>query len=186
MDALTALQQRVSCAKLTEPSPSTEQLQAIYRTALRAAYHGNLKPWRFLTVSGTDREALGDVYLQAARQDNPALSDAQCQRYRQMPLRAPVIVVAIARCCQHPKVPESEQLIAAGAAVQNMLNAAFAQGVGAYWRTGELAYHDSVRSALGLEQNEHIIGYLYLGTPAGRQKTAPEPVLEDFFSPWPG
>jgi len=185
MDALEALQKRVSSPRLVAPAPAGEKLQAIFRAALRAADHGNLRPWRFLVVDGDARNALGELYEQAALSDTPDLDDTQRQRFRAMPMRAPMVVVAIANCQDHPKVPESEQLIATGAAVQNMITAAFAQGVGAYWRTGALAYHPRVAEGLGLETNEHIVGFVYLGTPEGTAKPVPELQVEEFFSPWP-
>lgn len=185
MDALEALQNRVSSSRLVAPAPAGEPLQAIFRAALRAADHGNLRPWRFLVVEGDDRKALGELYEQAALADTPDLDESQRQRFRAMPLRAPMVVVAVANCREHPKVPELEQVIATGAAVQNMINAAFAQGIGAYWRTGALAYHPRVAAGLGLESNEQIVGFVYLGTPEGTAKPVPELQVADFFSPWP-
>ncbi len=185
MDALNALTARVSSPKLTEPGPSEAQCASIYKAALRAADHGNLRPWRFLTVVGEGREQLGQLYLQAGLADDAGISEAKREKFKSMPYRAPLIVVAIAKCSDHPKVPESEMLISAGAGVQNMLNAAFALGVGAYWRTGELAYHPVVKQGLGVADDEVIVGYLYLGTPQGKTKSAPELSVDDFFQPWP-
>jgi nitroreductase len=185
MDALSALTERVSSPKLTDPGPSEAQCASIFKAALRAADHGNLRPWRFLTVAGADREQLGQLYLQAGLADDADISEARREKFKNMPLRAPLVVVAIAKCSDHPKVPVSEMLISAGASVQNMLNAAFALGVGAYWRTGELAYHPVVKQGLGVADDEAIVGYLYLGTPQGKTKTAPELSVDDFFQPWP-
>lgn len=50
----------------------------------------------------------------------------------------------IARLQDHFKVPKSEQLLAAGCAAHGILLAAYAQGVGGVWRTGELAYSPHV------------------------------------------
>ncbi len=55
MDALHALHNRTSVPKLTDPAPSQEALQNIYRAAFRAADHGMLKPWRFLIIRETAR-----------------------------------------------------------------------------------------------------------------------------------
>ena len=41
-----------------------------------------------------------------------------------------MIIVAIASPRENAKVPEIEQIISTGAAVQNMINAAYAQGCG--------------------------------------------------------
>src|SRR5690625_5350244 len=67
---------------------------------------------------------------------------------------------AITACEGGPGVAEVEQIVSTGAAVQNMLLAAYALGVGAFWRTGAMAYHPTIAKGLGLTDNEKIIGYL--------------------------
>lgn len=185
MNALDALLQRVSVSKLTEPAPAQSQREAIFGAALRAADHGRLRPWRFLVIEGDARKQLGALYTAAGLENNSTAPEETLERYRQMPLRAPLIVVVIASCVEHPKVPEIEQVISAGAAAQNMITAAYALGIGAIWRTGEFAYHPSVARGLGLAPHEKIVGYLYLGTPAGAMGSASNLDYKDFFSTWP-
>lgn len=185
MEALEALHWRVSAPRVTEPAPDAGQREAIYRAALRAADHGLLRPWRFLVVEGEGLDRLGELSVRAAEADNPALSEPERQALRAKPRRAPLILVAIAACREHPKVPEVEQLLSTGAAVQNMLNAAFAQGLGAFWRTGWMAYHPVVARGLGLTEDERIVGFLYLGTPTKppHRPNAADPAAH--FQPWP-
>lgn len=185
MDALEALHRRVSAPKLIEPAPGPSQREAIYKAALRAADHGLMRPWRFLVIEGEGLDHLGNLCLRAALEDNPGLSAPERTAIQAKPRRAPLILVAIAACREHPKVPPIEQMLSAGAAVQNMLNAAFAQGLGAFWRTGTPAYHPVVTHGLGLSAEERIVGFLYLGTPA-KPLHEPNPVNpEAFFHPWP-
>ena len=89
-----------------------------------------LRPWRFLTISGDDLFSLGELFLEAQLQDDAALSNVAQVKVKSKVLRAPLIVVAIASLQEHPKVPEIEQMLSAGAAVQNMLIAAYAQHIG--------------------------------------------------------
>ncbi len=186
MDALDALHQRVSSPKLQDPAPNQDQRDTIYRAALRAADHGKMQPWRFLVVEGGGLDRLGDLFVQAARKDVPEMTEPDQQSLRAKPRRAPLVLVAIAACRQNPKVPHVEQLISAGAAVQNMLNAAFALGVGAFWRTGAMTYHPVVKEGLGVGELEEIVGFLYLGTPS-KPPQPPKPVNpESFFHSWPG
>lgn len=165
MDAITALTQRVSVAKLQEPGPSEQQLSQLIAAAVRAADHGLLRPWRFLRVQGEDRDRLGEVFCEAALAGSESVSEAAQQKFRNMPLRAPCLLVVIASIQEHPKVPAQEQVVSAGAAAQNIINAAYALGLGAMWRTGDMAYNPSVTQALGLQANEKLVGYIYLGTP---------------------
>ncbi|MNE68282.1 putative NAD(P)H nitroreductase YdjA [compost metagenome] len=101
-----------------------------------------------------------------------------------MPLRAPLLVVVIARVQDHFKVPASEQLLAAGCAAHGILLAAHAQGIGAVWRTGDLAYSKHVAKGLGLADNEEIVAFLYLGTPLNEPRTAPVLATADFVTAW--
>lgn len=185
MLALDALKNRLSHGKLLAPGPSIEQRAEIEAAALRAADHGNLRPWRYLYIKGAGLDALGQLFLESASKEQGDLDQAQKDRFLNMPHRAPCIYVAIAHIVEHPKVPREEQLMAAAASVQNMITAAFALGVGAYWRSGALALEPSVKSGLGLAENEEIVGFIYMGTPQLPNRTAPKLQVADFFEKWP-
>lgn len=186
MDAIQALTERKSISKLTTPAPSQEQCQILIKAALRAADHGNLKPWRFLIIEGAALNALGELFVNVAAKKDPQLSEPQRDRLQKMPLRAPLIMVVIAKCQEHPKVPVNEQLLSAGAAAQNIITAAYAMGLGAMWRTGDMAYDSLVMDALGLQQGEVVIGFIYLGTPVNPPVSSVNANPDDFFSRWSG
>ena len=182
---IQALQNRQSVGLLTEPAPSAIELEHIQSTALSAPDHAKLKPWRYLVIDGDDRKKLGTLFQSAMQEDNPSLTDDQLARYAQMPMRAPLIIVAIASVVDHPKVPESEQLISTGVGVGYMLLAIQALGYGGYWRTGPLSFHSEVKSGLGLTNDEHIVGFLYVGTPQKQLKEKTALRVSDFFKRWP-
>ena len=96
------------------------------------------------------------------------------------------MVVVIARLQDHYKVPRSEQLITAGCAAHGVLLAAYALGVGAVWRTGELSYSPHVAKGLGLAADEEVVAFLYLGTPLNPPREAAKPEVVDFVSEWQG
>ena len=96
------------------------------------------------------------------------------------------MLVAIACCQNHPKVPEIEQIITVGAAVQNLLTAAFALHIGAYWRTGSLAYNPDVHHLLKMAMNEKIVGFIYLGTPDGQPRTPKAVDINQCYRIWQG
>lgn len=186
MDALTALHTRVSCPKLIDPAPRGRVLENIQKAAFRAADHGRMRPWRFLIIEGEGRSKLGKLLVQAQRdKKGEDLSERQQEQLRCKPLRAPMIMVVIASLKENEKVPEIEQIISAGAAAQNMITAAFAQGVGSIWRSGDAVFDPTVMAGLGLKQNEKIVGFLYLGTMPVDGLKAPELAIEDYFQDWP-
>lgn len=185
MDALKALHERVSAPRLSSPAPSGEVLANIQRAAFRAADHGRMRPWRFLVLEDEGLVALGELFVRAEAVKNPDLSDKEKERARGRPLRAPMVIVAIASPKANLKVPEVEQVISTGATVQNMITAAYAQGVGAIWRTGDYAYDDTVMDGLGLDGGEKIVGFLYLGTMDFTPPPAPQAEITEYFQTWP-
>ncbi|HSC85466.1 MAG TPA: nitroreductase [Pseudomonas sp.] len=186
MQALDLLLNRVSVGRLLEPAPDAAQRELLFRAALRAPDHGQLRPWRFLTVEGAARARLGELFATALAAGNPEVKPEALDKARAMPLRAPLLVVVIARISAHPKVPEQEQLLAVGCAAQGILLAAHAQGFGAMWRTGELCYDARVRDGLGLEANERIVGFVYLGSVEGERRVPPALEPADFVGAWQG
>ncbi|MDF2394431.1 nitroreductase [Pseudomonas sp. 3MA1] len=184
MEALDALLNRVSVPRLVEPAPSAAQREALFAAALRAPDHGQLRPWRFLTVEGQAREQLGELLVEAVQLQGGEVTQAALDKARAMPLRAPLVVVVVARLQEHFKVPKSEQLLAAGCAAHGILLAAYAQGIGAVWRTGELSYSPHVAKGLGLTEGEEIIAFLYLGTPLNEPRVAPTVDTSEFVSAW--
>ncbi|WP_067522244.1 nitroreductase family protein [Endozoicomonas ascidiicola] len=184
MDGIELLLNRRSSPVLESPGPTPEQLEIMFQAALRAPDHARLRPWRFLTVSGEAREALGELLAKAARSDRQDLSEDALRRFRGMPLRAPTLVLAICPVKEHPKVPDIEQKMSLAAAVQSLLLAAFDQGVGAIWRTGDLCYHPIVAEGLGLAHNEQLMGFIYLGKPVGVSRERKPLNTEMFVKEW--
>ncbi|WP_298218077.1 nitroreductase [Halothiobacillus sp.] len=152
---------------LIEPAPSHEELQQLMAAAESAPDHGALKPWRFLIISGSARYALGELFVQALLQRAPHTEPDLLERERERALRAPMLVVAIARLDHaHPKVPATEQLIAAAIATHQLMLAANHLGYGTIWLTGSRVYDRQVMSGLGLAPEEELIGLINIGTVA--------------------
>ena len=185
MDTVKVLQERVSMTKLEAPAPDVATLTEVFKAAIRAADHGKLQPWRFLVIEGDGLGKLSDVFVAASLKNNPDASPAVIDKSRNMPRRAPMIIVAIADCKEHPSIPKIEQLLACGAATQNLLNAFFALGYGAVWRTGDMAYSPFVKHELGLGELEEIVGYIYVGTPAKEFHKPDDVDVNAFFQVWP-
>ena len=185
MEAITAITERVSVAQLTGPGPTETQLDTLYQAAFRAPDHGWMRPWRYLTVKGSGLARLGEVFSEAGLLVDSELSEDKVTKLRNMPSRAPVMIIAIANIQQNAKVPAIEQRLAVGAGIQNIVTAAYALGLGAIWRTGEMAYNSHVKSALGLQVNEEILGFIYLGHVNCKLKKPPVLNKAEFVEQWP-
>ena len=182
--ALKLLQQRNACAKLTSPGPDEEQLQEIFKAAVRVPDHAGLKPWFFITIEGDARIKLGELFILAREQNGEVLDAQQQQKIRQQPLRAPLIIAVAANVQEHAKVPDIEQILSAGCAAEHILLAAEALGFGAIWRTGDMAFDDLVQDGLGLEQHQMLIGFLYIGTKDKEDKTVMETDIHQYVRAW--
>ncbi|MDX1504460.1 MAG: nitroreductase family protein [Spongiibacter sp.] len=186
MDALALLQQRNSASKLCEPAPTAAELTEIFTAANRAPDHARLRPWRFRVVEGQARARLGEVFVQAALKRNSNIGEAELDKYRRQPLRAPMLMVVSAVIQEHPKVPAVEQRLSAGCAAFAALLALEAMGYAGIWRTGGHAFDRNVMDGIGLLANEEIIGFLYIGTRDGLPKPLPEISPAEFVETWTG
>lgn len=180
------LHQRVSFPRLVDPAPSGNVLKNILSVAFRAPDHKILKPARYLLIEGDARHTLGETFAQAALGKEEGVSEAKLNKCRNMPLRAPLILVAISKNIVHPKVPifEQEQAVAVG--LGYILLALQAEGFGGIWRTGDMAVNPRVLSDLGVDSHESLVGFLYIGTPDGEPKRITPTEFEDHFSYWNG
>ncbi|MBX8555424.1 nitroreductase family protein [Pseudomonas cichorii] len=186
MEALDVLLNRVSVPRLVDPAPDAAQREILFGAALRSPDHGQLRPYRFITVEGPARERMGELLVEALQQGGGEITPQALDKARLGPLRAPLVVVVVARLQDHFKVPRKEQLITAGCAAHAVLLAAYAQGVGAVWRTGDLSYSPHVAKGFGLADDEEVIAFLYLGTPQNLPREAPKVDVGGFVSEWQG
>lgn len=184
---LDLLENRTSipAVQLNEPAPNQQQLERILRCGLTAPDHANMCPWRFITIQGDARTALGEVFAAANLKDNPELPAEKIARMKQKPLRSPMIVVIVATItADHPKTPEIEQMLSAGAAATLIQLAATASGFGSIWLTGPNTYNHDVKAALGVSKADQIVGFLYIGTPMKAATPKPRPELSEHLSEW--
>jgi len=184
-DIIEQILARSSEPALTDPAPEGAELEQMLQCALKAPDHALLRPWRYLVVTGDGRHELGRVWREAVLSEDPEADEALLAKATRLPLRAPMLIIGITTCRQHPKVPEVEQQISTGVGLGYLLLALESRGYGGMWRTGAMAYHPVIRAALRLQDNETVTGILYVGTPAARKGALPQPALADHVSTWP-
>lgn len=186
MDAFDALTSRLSAAALQPPEPDAATLARILAAGANAPDHGKLRPFRFILIRGRARLAFGEVCAAALQRREPGVDAAGLEREKQKALRAPLIVVVAAKLVTPHKIPEVEQLLAAGAAAQNIFLAAHAAGFGAMWKTGAPAYDPDVKRALGLAAEDAIVGFLYVGRPDRVLPPRPPKPTAELVQEWQG
>jgi nitroreductase len=151
-------------------APTSGEIAELLDLAVRAPNHHRTEPWRFHVLAGDERDRLARV-IEADAIDSGAEPERARQDAQAKVERAPVIVVFTVVPSGDPAVVEQEEIASVAMAMQNFLLGAYARGLGAMLRTGGAAYHSSVAEHLGLEPDERVIGFVYLGYPAGDRDT---------------
>lgn len=132
-----------------------------------APSHGKTEPWRFVVFSGVARRIVGDAFGAAFRLLNPDEPEG-CPGERAQRERVWQAPVWIALGMEpNPKMPEWEELIAFGSAVQNAQLMASALGLASKWTSGGCATHAHVAEVVGFAPSTRLLGFLYVGLPAG-------------------
>ncbi len=174
MRALELLLGRQSNSLLQEPAPAGAELDLILDAGLRAPDHGRLRPWRFVLIRDEQRLAWADRVAEIIRARDPTNGQMMSERYRAWVWRTPLIIAVGAEVRAGHSIPEVEQLLSAGAAAMNMLNAIHLLGYGGMWVTGLNSYDPNVNKLLGFEAPSRLVGFLGVGTPKPAPKNAPK------------
>lgn len=182
MDVLELLLNRTSQPRLQKPAPSEQELQNIIHAAMRVPDHASLKPWKFIVCQNAGLSRLGDVFEQAALDEQ--LTEKEVQRAPQLPHRAPLVIAVITNYQEHEKVPWVEQVASASCAAYAMQLAAKAQGYDNVWRTGFYAQSKVVKAAFGLKEQDEIVGFLYIGSSNADPISRPTKSIHDFVEHW--
>ena len=159
---------RRSMGNLDAPAPTHVQIEAAIGCAATAPDHKKLQPWRFIVTEGDARHELGRALVQAAQekavQEGEELSEKDIEKTHNMPLRAPMIITVVTKIQTHKKVPPFEQVLSAGAAVQNLILALKAQGFSTVWRTGLLCNEPAVKAYFNVGADDYVTAFVYTGT----------------------
>tara|TARA_Y100001970_G_scaffold36334_1_gene44897 strand:+ start:152 stop:709 length:558 start_codon:yes stop_codon:yes gene_type:complete len=184
MDAIENILSRNSSSRLTSPYPDQKEMNLVYQAALRAPDHAWLKPSEFIEITGNGLDKLSDIFVKYATDNIQNVNEHKIEKYKQAPYRAPMIIILVSNIKEHPKVPEIEQMLSTAAAAQNILLVLNALSYGAIWRTGTFALNDDISKYLGLNLNQKILGYLYVGTPSSEPKKIPNIDIDQFVTKW--
>jgi len=172
---LLATRRSALAKDMVEPGPSDEQLEKLIELAVRVPDHGKFKPWRFIIFQSEGRARAGNILAKQWRVLNPEHSKEMIVQQRATFLRAPVVVGVVSSTEESKKIPIWEQEMSVGAVCQNMLIGATAMGFGCQWISGWAAFDRVVLDQFGLEPQEKIAGFIYLGTAGSPLSDRPRP-----------
>ncbi len=180
-----------------KPDPVPDELvQKILEAGMCAANPANTQPWRFLVVKDPEIKKAVQVYYKraldeiigpryAAAAPPPGVTKERYVRQHKAVEyltehfhEAPVWIVA---CIEHDaEMPARIAGAAIYPAVQNMLLAARALGLGSTLTTRHLFHEKESEAALGLPPGAHSYAILPIGYPMGNFGPVRRGALEDF------
>lgn len=184
MDVLTAIKERRSCRSFAKDPISKEILDQVLEAATWAPSPLNAQPWNFVVI--TAEEVKNNIITEAERSREVAIEKSGwgwLGKYSVEFLRAAPVAVAIVG---DPKKSGVDQFMEGGAkayehacaaAVQNLLLAAHALGLGTLWFT--MFDRDQLGKILDLPQGKTALALVYLGKPAADPVPAPRKAVAD-------
>ncbi len=172
---------------LVEPAPAPRELRAIFEAALTGPDHGGLRCWRLVEIPCSMRETLAALFEAAKLEEHPGASDDDRHKARAKAFNAPLLLAVLFKPdTVHPLVTVEEQLVALGAALQNMLLATHASGYAAMITSGRKIAAKVLQSAFAKAPGEKLVAFVSIGTPARTPAKRTPASIEKHFSIWDG
>jgi len=184
-----------------KPDPIPEKaLRKIIEAGIHAPNGGNRQDWGFILVRDPEKKQfIRDHYWETFRKlraNGPPLKDLPTDRQRTMQAAAylaehlqevPVLLLACSAkeyppWAQNPRASAATMHASIYPAVQNILLACRALGIGATLTTTHYFFEDVLKEKFGVPENMEIAALLPLGFPRGRLgQTTRKPVEEVMF-----
>jgi nitroreductase len=180
-EALISARHHVGPKHLQPPGPTPGVLQQLFEAAAAAPDHRQLRPWRFVVIGEQGRRRLAQAFEDAlVERDAAAPAQARAEA-RDKAWRAPTLILAVADLrAPEPDVPAEERLLSLGAAIQNLLLAATAHGLGSGISGGRALRCEAFRRAFGIEEGERAVCFISLGRVLAARGSKPRPRPADF------
>jgi len=186
MDFFEVISQRRSIRKFKQEPVNQETILKILHAANWAPSALNLQPWEFLVVAGDKKHMLGRNYRKIVDDytrdwdefpDKAFMPRKDFIRFANVYGDAPVVIVVLVESHADPNYQKA-LLESASAAMENMLLAATALGLGGCWMTGPLEDETYLRRELSIPDNRVIVALSPIGypevTPSPRPRLDPD------------
>jgi coenzyme F420-0:L-glutamate ligase/coenzyme F420-1:gamma-L-glutamate ligase len=183
---------RRSIRGLDGPPLDPSEVEALVALAVTAPAPHHTRPWRFVEISQGRREVLADAMGAAWRADlerdglDARRIEAALKRSRGRIVGAPTLLLGCLVAEGLNRYEDERRWRAEwglaqhsfGASLQNLLLAASAGGLGAYWISAPLYAPDAVRSALDLDPAWEPQAFVALGRPRAYYRPFERPAID--------
>ena len=156
-----------------------EVINQMIENANWAPAHKLTNPWRFCVFTGEGLKILADFQSELYKNISTKAGnflESKFEMLKTKPLLASHIISIGMRRDPKERLPEIEEVEAVACAVQNMYLTASAYGIGCYWGSGGITYVESAKEFFGLNLNDKLLGFLYIGIPKNVPEGRREPI----------
>src|ERR1043166_5311774 len=165
-DALTAIKTRRAIKEYLDTEIPREWVEELLDAAHWAPNHKLTHPWRFHVFTGAGRERLVAARQAAVRsgaeKKGQQVSEDALKFAREKCFSSPVVII-VSMVGNENKIVDQENYAACWCAIENLLLAATARGLGSYPSTGDWIDFNFVGPVLGLTENERPVACIFLG-----------------------
>jgi nitroreductase len=133
-----------------------------------APTHRLTEPWRFVVFKGQGLKVLAKFQSELYRELSTEVGKYDESKFNKLaakPMLASHIIAIGMKRDPKESVPEVEEVASVASAVQNMCLTATANGIGCYWGSGGITYKKEANAFFGLEPDDQLLGFLYVGKP---------------------
>ena len=140
-------------------------IEELIEMANWAPTHALTEPWRFIVISPQKVKEFTLRHATLYQENTSPASFVQEKFNKLVSLGDNVSHIIIAWMKRIPtrKIPVIEEIAAASAAIQNLLLAATAKGIVAFWSTSGLTHHQALKDEFKLGDEDLVLGIIYLG-----------------------
>jgi F420 biosynthesis protein FbiB-like protein len=187
METLEAIATRRSVRKFTDRPVSEETVGAVLAAAILAPSGKNRQPWRFVVVAGDEKRAQMIRVMRQGIADTKArgMETGSAIMTARVMERAPVTIFVFNPEGVHPwtshslaqTLMEAVDMQSIGAAIQNMLLAARAMGLGTLWMCDVWSAYQQLEEWLG--ESGELIAAVALGYPDEEPAARPRRPLSE-------
>jgi len=137
----------------------------ILESANWAPTHGYTEPWRFVVFSGDSISELASFQsnLYKSSTASELFLQSKFDKLLSTPTLASHIIAIVVHKSVKTTIPFIEEISATSCAVQNVLLSAAEKEIAVHWTSGGMTYTDEMKSYLGFESKDQVLGFLYLG-----------------------
>ncbi|MEO6070896.1 MAG: nitroreductase [Chitinophagaceae bacterium] len=155
----------------------------LLENATWAPNHGHTEPWRFVVFADGGLKKLAqfqaELYKESAGEN---FKETTYNNLLETPVKASHIIALCMKRNEARRFHVQEEIAAVACAVQNMYLTTTVYGIGGYWTTGGITYNEKAKAFFGLDEEDKLLGFFYIGQVAipspGAKRKPLEEVME--------